>query len=216
MDPYSTDDETVEKLREWWRDNGLWIIGGVALGAAVLFGWRYWTEWRAQQLGIASDTYAQLLVEGANGDDAHALELAQDIREVRIPNPYSDMAALALARNASLAGDTDAARGQLQAVIDGTGDPDTAHIARLRLARLQLAAGELDAAAALAQREDAGRYAPLYAELRGDVAVARGDTDAAIAAYRDALSAPADGIADRAMLEMKLDNLGAGAPAQGA
>ena len=95
MDPYSTDDETVEKLRLWWRENGLWILGGVALGAAVLFGWRYWTEWREQQLGLASDTYAQLLVESANGDYTHALELAQDIREVRVPNPYSDMAALA-------------------------------------------------------------------------------------------------------------------------
>ena len=216
MDPYSTDDETVEKLRLWWRENGLWILGGVALGAAVLFGWRYWTEWREQQLGFASDTYAQLLVESANGDHAHALALAEDIREVRIPNPYSDMAALALARNASLAGNPDAAREQLQAVIDATDDADTAHIARLRLARLHVATGDLDAAAALATPEDAGRYAPLYAELRGDVAAARGDAAAAIAAYRDALSAPADGIADRAMLEMKLDNLGAGAPAQGA
>ena len=41
MDPYSTDDETVEQLRQWWRENGAWIIGGIVLGASL-----------AQQLGV--------------------------------------------------------------------------------------------------------------------------------------------------------------------
>ncbi len=216
MDPYTTDDETVENLRRWWKENGPWIIGGIALGAAVLYGWRYWAEWREEQLTFASDTYEQLVIESANGDHAHALELAREIRDVRLATPYADMAALHVARNAALSGDVDVAREQLRAVIETTGDAETAHLARLRLARVYLAAGDVDAAAELVTREDTGRYEPLYGELRGDIAAARGDIEGAIAAYRDAMATPGDGIADRAMLQMKLDNLGAGAPAQGA
>lgn len=213
---YTTDDETVENLRNWWKENGPWIIGGIALGAAVLYGWRYWSEWRENQLTFASDTYEQLVIESANGDYAHALELEREIREVRLATPYADMAALHVARNAAIEGDLDAARAQLRTVIDTTDDAETAHLARLRLARVLLAADEVDAAAELVTREDTGRYEPLYGELRGDIAAKRGDTDAAVAAYRDAMASPDDGIADRAMLQMKLDNLGAGAPAQGA
>ncbi|MEX0900877.1 MAG: tetratricopeptide repeat protein [Gammaproteobacteria bacterium] len=216
MDPYTTDDETVENLRRWWKENGPWIIGGIALGAAVLYGWRYWAEWRETQLTFASDTYEQLIVESANADYVHALELAREIRDVRLSTPYADMAALYVARNAVISGDIDVAVAQLRDVIETTDDADTAHLARLRLARVHLAAGDLDAAAALVTRDDTGRYAPMYGELRGDIAAGRGDTDAAIAAYRDAMAAPGDGIADRAMLQMKLDNLGAGTPAQGA
>lgn len=216
MDPYTTDDETVENLRRWWKENGPWIIGGIALGAAVLYGWRYWAEWREQQLTFASDTYARLVIESANGDHVNALALAREIRDVRLATPYADMASLHVARDAVISGDTDLARAQLSEVIESTGDANTAHLARLRLARVHLAVGDVDAAAQLVARDDTGRYEPLYGELRGDIAAARGDVDAAIAAYRDAMTAPGDGIADRAMLQMKLDNLGAGAPAQGA
>lgn len=216
MDPYSTDAETVEQLRAWWRENGLWIIGGIALGAAVLLGWRWWSEWREDILTRASDTYRQVVVEADNGDHVNALGLAESLRETRWPTPYADLAALYLARSASAQGDLDAAREQLRRVIDSSRDDETVQLARVRLARVLLAAGALDEAAALVDGAEAGRYAPLFAELRGDLAVARGDTDAAAAAYRDALSAPADGVVDRALIEMKLDDLGASAPAQGA
>ena len=216
MDPYSTDAETVEQLRVWWRENGPWIIGGIALGAAVLFGWRWWSEWREGVYFTASDTYQRLVVEADHGNHVDALGLAQTLRDTPWPTPYADMAALYLARSAASAGDLDQARQQLQHVIDTSRDDETVHIARIRLARVLLAAGDLDAAATVVSPKDAGRYGALYAELRGDLAVARGDEQTAVAAYRDALSAPADGITDRAMIQMKLDDLGAHAPAQGA
>lgn len=212
MEGYTTDEETVERLRQWWKENGPWILGGLALGAAVLFGWRYWTEWRENQLAFASDRYEELVSATQAGDVGRAQAIAAELRDVRVSNPYADLAALALARHAVAGGDADAARAELAAVIERGGDRDTVHIATLRLARLELAAGEMDRAARLVQVTDAGRYAPLYAELRGDVAVARGDRDAAVAAYRDALAGAADGIADGAMIRMKLDDLGAAAP----
>lgn len=212
----ATDEETVENLRKWWSENGPWILGGLVLGAAVLFGWRYWTEWRENQLASASDAYAQLVNEAERGDLPHAAGIAEELRARRLAGPYADFAGLALARAALEAGEVDAARTELMRVIDATVDPYTLHVATLRLARIELADGAFDRAAQLLDSKDAGAFAPLYAELRGDLAAARGDAAGAAAAYREALAAPDEGIADRALIRLKLDNLGAGTTAEDA
>ncbi len=211
MDVYSTDEETVEKLRSWWSENGPWIVGGIALGALALFGWRYWIEWREQTLADASERYERLVQAAEAGEYARALELAREIRDVRIPTPYADLAALAIARTAVAEGDSPEARAQLQRVIDGSDDPISVHLARLRLARILLATDDLAAARALATPVDGAAFAPLYAELRGDIALAAGDREAAIAAYREAIEAVGDDLGDRRLLELKLNDLGASA-----
>jgi predicted negative regulator of RcsB-dependent stress response len=39
VEDYLSDREQEEALRAWWRDNWRWILGGIALGVALLFGW---------------------------------------------------------------------------------------------------------------------------------------------------------------------------------
>ena len=46
MDENLTDNERVEELKRWWRENGWFLIGGVALGALVLFGYNQYTAYR--------------------------------------------------------------------------------------------------------------------------------------------------------------------------
>lgn len=212
----ATDEETVENLRKWWSENGPWIIGGLALGALVLFGWRYWNEWRETQLAYASDSYGELIAEAERGDLPHATGIAEELRERRLAGPYADFAALALARHALAQGEIETARAELERLLEGSADAHTVRLARLRLARIELADGAFERAAQLLDTQDTGSFAPLYAELRGDLAAARGDTAAAEAAYREALAATADGVADRALIRIKLDNLGVSAPARGA
>ena len=45
MDENLTDNERVEQLKAWWRENGWFLIGGVALGALALFGWNQYTAY---------------------------------------------------------------------------------------------------------------------------------------------------------------------------
>ncbi|MCA1798538.1 MAG: tetratricopeptide repeat protein [Xanthomonadaceae bacterium] len=210
----ATDEETVENLRKWWSENGPWIIGGLALGALVLFGWRYWNEWRENQLAHASNSYRELVAEAERGDLPHAAGIANELRERRLAGPYVDFAALALAHHALAQGEVEAARAELEGLLAQSSDVHTLTLARLRLARIELADGAFDRAAQLLDTQDTGSFAPLYAELRGDLAAARGDTAAAAVAYREALASTAEGVADRALIRIKLDNLGASAPAQ--
>jgi len=50
-----TDNEREEQLRRWWSDNWAWIIGGVALGLAVLGGWQYWQRHQQQSAEADAD-----------------------------------------------------------------------------------------------------------------------------------------------------------------
>jgi predicted negative regulator of RcsB-dependent stress response len=208
VESYTTDEETVEQLRKWWSENGAWILAGLVLGGASLFGWRYWTEYREQTLTTASNAYEQVMAATQTGDVARATALADEIRGLRLDTPYGELAALAIAGQAASAGEVAEAMLQLSTLVQQSGDEHIVHVARLRLARLQLAEGHLEEAAATLQVEGAGPFAPLYAELRGDLALARGDHAAAIIAYREALASGDEEIVDRAILELKLNDLG--------
>ena len=56
MEQY-TDDERVEDLKKWWKENGASIIVGIALGVMAIFGWRYWNSYRDAQAETASRAY---------------------------------------------------------------------------------------------------------------------------------------------------------------
>lgn len=214
MDEFLSEREQVEVLRRWWRENGRWIIGGLVVGLAVLFGWRAWSAHEMQQAGAASALYGDLLAAVDGGDSATAVTIADTLTADYGRTPYADQARLALARLHMDAGEPDAAAAALDAVLSSTGDPELAHIARLRLARVRLEQEQLEAAARLLEGVDEGGFAALYAALRGDIFVARGDTEAARGAYRRALEIGEAGVIDRNVVQMKLDSLGvAGAPA---
>lgn len=211
MDAYSTDDQTVESLRKWWAENGTWILAGLLLGSATLFGWRYWVEYRDQTYATASDAFEQVVAAARQGDVPRAEALVVEIGGLPLATPYSDLSRLAIAAAAADSGDLDGAQQQLRMLLDEGADEGIAHLARLRLARLQLAAGNLDEMTATLLVADPGPFAPFYAELRGDLALARGDREAAVTAYREALASGDENIIDRAMLEMKLNDLGVSA-----
>ena len=42
MADHLTDEEQVEALKKWWRENGKSVVGGVVLGLALVGGWRGW------------------------------------------------------------------------------------------------------------------------------------------------------------------------------
>ena len=39
MDEFLSEKEQIEQIREWWRENGWYLIGGVAIGVLGLLGW---------------------------------------------------------------------------------------------------------------------------------------------------------------------------------
>ena len=42
MDEYMSEKEQWEWLKTWLRENSLWILGGIGLGALIVSGWFWW------------------------------------------------------------------------------------------------------------------------------------------------------------------------------
>lgn len=205
MNPYETDDEKVESLRKWWKDNGLSVVAGVTIGLGAVFGWRAWTGYRETQGQQASAAFEQLLVAADRSNSESAIKQAERIAKDFGSTPYAALAALMRARVELDAGNGAGARAALEQAIASAPDPSIARIAALRLARVLIAEGDLAAASAvIAKHAGKGHFAGDFAVLRGDIAAAEGRTADAREAYDQALAA---GAADPQLLNLKLGNL---------
>ena len=81
----------------------------------------------------------------------------------------------------------DEAIAHLQWVVDNSKDEGLSQLAALRMARLLYAQEKTDQALAMLDK-DAGRFLPLYLELRGDILLAKGERESARTAYSEALA----------------------------
>ena len=44
MEEYLSEKEQWEQVTRWLRENGLWIIAGIVVGAAGLAGWHWYQD----------------------------------------------------------------------------------------------------------------------------------------------------------------------------
>lgn len=204
MSSYLSDEEQVEALKKWWKENGKAIIGGAVLGLGLVGGWQAWERYTQGQAQLASAYYEEFILAARSGDES-ALNQGERLLEKHASSTYAQFAALELAAMHYRAGDKDKARERLQWVRDTASEPALQQVARLRLARLMIDAGELDQAAGLLSGSVDDSFAGEFATLRGDIALARGDQAAARAAYQEALL---KGAGDAALIQMKLAEIG--------
>lgn len=208
MSDHYSDDEELQKLKTWWKTYGNPLLLGVALGVAVIWGNKYWTEYKNQQAEAASTLYDKLLADYRNKAFDTARESGGKLMEEYGATPYAGLAAMLLARISFDMDKIEDARRKLRWALDNASDEGTRHVARLRLARILANANEVDAALALLDVSDIAGFEADYYELRGDLAAAKGEKRRAREAYREALKHLNQFSSYRLVLNMKLDNLG--------
>jgi predicted negative regulator of RcsB-dependent stress response len=207
LDVYKTEDEQVEQIKKWLKENGASLATGILIGLAVLFGGKAWTEYKWRQSEQASNIYTQLTAALATGNKEAAVAAESAITGDFSSSPYAVLGQLAMARHKLDSAEPDAARAHLQWALEHASMPELAHIARLRLARLLLAQGKLDEVKPLLSVTEEGAFAAAYDEIRGDLYLQDGDSAAAVAAYEKALAGlPADAPI-RGLIETKRDNV---------
>jgi predicted negative regulator of RcsB-dependent stress response len=96
---------------------------------------------------------------------------------------------------------------KLRFTMEQSDDPELAMIARLRLARVLAYRDRAQEALELLNVPEPGQFAGRIAEIRGDIHVALGETEAARTAYLEAMVAPGAELLDRGFLQMKLSDL---------
>ena len=206
MAQYETEEQQVEALKKWWKENGTAVIIGALLGIGALGGWRGWNWYHENQAEIASDIFASVQKRMIAGDTASFSKEAETLRNEYASTPYAVLTTLHEAKAQAEDGDLKAAAESLHWVIKHSGQPSIRDIAHIRLARVLVADQKLDDAQAVINQEFSSGYSSLVHEIRGDILVARGESGQAKQAYDLALeSAHASGVE---FLQMKRDDLG--------
>ncbi len=206
MDEFLTEKEQIERIREWWGENAWYLIGGIVLGALVIFGVREYRHHVDVQAQRAQALYSQVR-EAIDKDHVDAAAtLVGQLRKDYASSPYTDQAGLMLARSYLQSETTQAAK-ELRYVMDHSKDHELALIARLRLARVLIYEKQYKDALNLLAVDNPGQFEARISEIRGDAYVALGDTDAARTAYSSALTAPGADWLNRDFLQMKLGAL---------
>jgi len=208
-----TEEEQVEALKRWWKENGMALVAGVAIAAAGVFGWNAWQDYQEGKASAASMRYQHLinLTAGNELDEANlgeARELVVEITDEHGKTLYADLARLIDARLAVAQEDMPGARAALEAVIDASGRDYVKGLARLRLARLQVAEGDAEAALATLDAGVPEALAAQRAEVRGDAFLALDRRDDARGAWREALDLAEARDQPLYGVQLKLDNLG--------
>ncbi len=201
---YDTEEEQIEAIKKWWRENGYSIIGGIVIGLSMVFGWQAWNQQQERTAADASLRYEKMAIAIRQGKAESALKQGDKIIAEWPDSNYAIFAALDLARLKLEQGDTDAAKTRYQWVLANSDDASIKQLARMRLARVLVAKGDLDGADAVIAQADKDNFAGEFAVIRGDIAHARQDYAAARAAYTEALSGE---VGNRQLVQMKLDDL---------
>ncbi|EHH3731715.1 TPA: YfgM family protein [Vibrio parahaemolyticus] len=202
MELYDTEEQQVEAIKDWWKENGKAVIIGAVVGLGGLFGWRYYQDTVIQASETASQSYTTamntLQEKGVDAQsDVQAFIESNEVKE------YSVLAALQLAKAQVEAKDFTAALEQLKWAQSKTKDAALSPLISYRIARIETEMGNFDAANTELGKVTDTAWAGRIAELRGDIALRQGDKDAAYAAYTEAQQA-----ADASpTLQMKLDDL---------
>ena len=202
-----TEDEQVEKLKTWLRENGMAIVLGIVIGVGGLSGYRFWVHHQETTAAAASQHFSQLIeaLESGNGEtvEEHANALINEYDNTE----YAQMARLALASHHVGEGEFDQAEQALQQVVGSAGNEALGFLARTRLAAVQLQLDRPDDALATLRVDFPAEFTARVEELRGDILSSQGKLAEAGDAYRKAqLGDP--GPANLDFLRQKLNDLG--------
>ncbi|HBK56481.1 MAG TPA: hypothetical protein DDZ76_09400 [Xanthomonadales bacterium] len=204
--------ETAEKVRTWLRENASTLLTGIAVGLAGIFGWNWWQDSQREHRITASTQFAALAQAAGAANLESASALSASLAAEFSDTGYATLARLHIADMQVGTGDLAAARTELAAAAAAK-DPAVAGLAAIRLARLDLVAGEPQAALDRLATVPAA-YAGITEQIRGDALLALERPDEARAAYREALTRlDATGGPQREILQRKLAALGESAPA---
>ena len=206
IDDLLDEHEQSERVRSWLRNNGAGLLGGVALGLAVILGWQWWQKDQAGKKEQAYQEY-QTAVEGLAKRDLKQAKAAVDALS-KNDALYADTAGLQLAKAQVEAGERDAAIATLRAL---TPDDALRPLINLRLARLLIDAGKHDEALKLLDAADDASSL----EVRGDALLATGKAKEAQEAYTRALTTLDAVSPQRRLVELKLIHAGGTPPKTG-
>ena len=203
--------EQGERVKNWLRENGSAIVMGLVLAFGLMFGFKQWQAWQTSNRQQASAEY-QMVVSKIETGNMDAAVSNYEVLKAEFPkSAYTSMASMVMAKARLNAGQVEIAITELTHAMNNAQPAPVKVIARERLARVKLSQGDADAALALLEGapSEVG-FEAQFAEIRGDIHLAKGEPELAVQSYQTSLGLLDEGVGNRQLLIIKLEALGAG------
>ena len=202
---YSIEEEQeINQLKDWWKENGKTIIVAFILGIGGMFGWRYWQAHQAEQIAQASAQYDALIYSAQQDEQAKKANIEQFV-QANSKTAYAVFALLDEAKKATEKQDFAAAEANLNQALTQSQDEVLTSIVALRLSAVQFQLGQLDNALTTLNQVKGESFNARKAILTGDIQVAKGDKVAAKNSFQQAQQSGSQ--LEQQMAKMKLNNL---------
>ncbi|OBX48286.1 YfgM family protein [Haemophilus haemolyticus] len=202
---YSIEEEQeINQLKDWWKENGKTIIVAFILGVGGMFGWRYWQAHQAEQIAQASAQYDALIYSAQQDEQAKKANIEQFV-QANSKTAYAVFALLDEAKKATEKQDFAAAEANLNQALTQSQDEVLTSIVALRLSAVQFQLGQLDNALTTLNQVKGESFNARKAILTGDIQVAKGDKVAAKNSFEQAQQSGSQ--LEQQMAKMKLNNL---------
>lgn len=205
---YLTDDEQLEHVKRVVAENWVWVVAGVALGAALIFGYRYYDSYRNDRALRAAAQFGDMTSALERDDRKKSRQVADGLIKDFPTSPYADQAQLVIARLYVDDGQLASAIAPLTQVMNNSKDSELKRIARLRLARVLIDQGKPDDAIKALAQDSWGAFAARAHEVRGDAFYANKDVKSALTEYRAAQNGGDASSVNSALLQLKIADLG--------
>jgi predicted negative regulator of RcsB-dependent stress response len=200
--------EQLDALKAWWKDNSKWLLATIALVAVVIAGYLYWKNYQDKRASDSSIIYAEVLKRVASNDPKRINEAVKDLVEKFANTAYAPRAQLLAVQASIQVKDWALAKSQLEWVIANASEKGMQDTARLKLSSILLDEKKYDEAIKLLDATHPDSFVGLFADLKGDVLAAQGKASEARVAYQLAFDKMDSKSAYRNLIQLKLDGLG--------
>ena len=202
---YSIEEEQeINQLKDWWKENGKTIIVAFILGVGGMFGWRYWQAHQAEQIAQASAQYDALIYSAQQDKQAKKANIEQFV-QANSKTAYAVFALLDEAKKATEKQDFAAAEVNLNQALTQSQDEVLTSIVALRLSAVQFQLGQLDNALTSLNQVKGESFNARKAILTGDIQIVKGDKVAAKNSFEQAQQSGSQ--LEQQVAKMKLNNL---------
>ena len=200
--------EQVEALKAWWKENGNWVLGAVVVGLLGFSGIKFWKSHQASQAAEAGKLYMEVLKQASTNDAKRISDAADALVSRYGSSAYAPRAQMLAAQASLQSRDIARTKVQLQWVIEHATETGLQDTARLKLASVLLDEKKYDEALQQLDAAHPESFTGLFADLRGDVLSAQGKVAEARAAYQQAYDKTDAKSTYRNLIQLKLDGLG--------
>jgi len=204
VDVYQTEEQQVEAIKGFWKENGTAVIAGLALGFAGFIGFNLYKDAQLASEVETSEAY-QVVMESAGKDQQAFSTSANKFITENKDSSYASLTALALAKETASHKDWPQVAKHLTTAIESAANPGVKAIASIRLARVQIQLEQYSEALATLSVTLPESFKAAIEEAKGDAYFKQGKADLARDAYQAALNV--EGQTNNGALQMKLNDL---------